>query len=521
MALRGHIDWLSRQQMIGWVQDTAAPDTPVSVFVSVDGRVVGRCLADRPRDDLVRAGIGHGRHGFDFTFPDGALPALSRCTIAVRREGDGTMLPGSPRALDPITAFDADLQERLGHALAEPVDDAERDRRLAFLLDQAQRLRDTRAGQHGKHVASQARPRALVIDVVMPSPERDAGSNAILSHMRSLQRLGYAVSFVPADLWADGAALEAEGITCCLHPWYATVEEVLRRNTGAFALVYLHRVDTAGRYAQLVRDTQRGARLVYSVADLHHLRTSRQAEVEGRPDLASYAEHLRFLELTAARAADAVITHSTVEAALLRQKIPTETVHVVPWAVVPRPTEVPYSERRGLAFIGGYRHRPNVDAARFLIEAVMPAVAALDTEIPCLLVGSGMPDSLRALATVRPGVEAVGHVVELASVFDRVRLTVAPLAYGAGVKGKVLDSLAAGVPCVCTPAAAEGLDLPEPLAELVADTSAGLAQSIAALHGDEGLNRACSESGLAYVAEHLSDGRVDRLMQLATGRSVF
>jgi len=286
-------------------------------------------------------------------------------------------------------------------------------------------------------------------------------------------------------------------------------------------LVYLHRVDTAGRYAQLVRDTQRGARLVYSVADLHHLRTSRQAEVEGRPDLASYAEHLRFLELTAARAADAVITHSTVEAALLRQKIPAETVHVVPWAVVPRPTEVPYSERRGLAFIGGYRHRPNVDAARFLIEAVMPAVAALDTEIPCLLVGSGMPDSLRALATVRPGVEAVGHVVELASVFDRVRLTVAPLAYGAGVKGKVLDSLAAGVPCVCTPAAAEGLDLPEPLAELVADTSAGLARSIAALHGDEGLNRACSESGLAYVAEHLSDGRVDRLMQLATGRAVF
>jgi hypothetical protein len=112
-------------------------------------------------------------------------------------------------------------------------------------------------------------------------------------------------------------------------------------------------------------------------------------------------------------------------------------------------------------------------------------------------------------------------VVELASVFDRVRLTVAPLAYGAGVKGKVLDSLAAGVPCVCTPAAAEGLDLPEPLAELVADTSAGLARSIAALHGDEGLNRACSESGLAYVAEHLSDGRVDRLMQLATGRAVF
>ncbi|KST56673.1 glycosyl transferase [Methylobacterium sp. GXS13] len=520
MALRGHLDRLSRLQMIGWAQDTAAPDTPVSVFVSVDGRVVGRCLADRPREDLVRAGIGHGRYGFDFAFPAGALPALARCTIAVRREGDGAMLPGSPRSLDPVAVFDEDLQERLACALAEPVDETELDRRLAFLLDPTQRLRRARAEPHGEGTERQSRPRALVIDSVMPSAERDAGSNAILSHMRSLRRLGYAVTFVPTDLWADGAALEAEGITCCLHPWYATVEEVLRRNAGAFALVYLHRIDTAGRYSQLARDTQRGARLVYSVADLHHLRTARQAEVEGRVDLAAYAGHLRFLELTAAEAADAVITHSAVEAALLRRRVPAERVHVVPWAVTSRPTAVPFAERRGLAFIGSYRHRPNVDAALFLIEAVMPAVATLDPRIPCLMVGSGMSDSVRALAAVRPGVEAVGHVPELASVFDRVRLTVAPLAYGAGVKGKVLDSLAAGVPCVCTPAAAEGLGLPEPLAGLVSDTPAGLAHAIAAVHGDEKLNRACGEAGLAYVAERLNEGRVDALMQAAIGRSM-
>ena len=501
--------------MIGWAQDTAAPDTPVSLVVSVDGRVVGRCLADRPRDDLVREGIGHGRHGFDFAFPDGVLPALARCTVAVRREGDGMVLPGSPRALDPITVFDEDLQGRLAHALAEPVDDAERDRRLAFLTDQAQRLRHANAKQHGVLAKDQGRPRALVVDTVMPAADRDAGSNAILSHMRSLQRLGYAVTFVPADLWADGAVLEAEGITCCLHPWYATVEEVLRRNAGVFALVYLHRVDTAGRYGQLVRDTQRGTKLVYSVADLHHLRTARQAEVEGRADLAAYAEHLRFLELTAAQAADAVITHSTVEAALLRRHVPAERVHVVPWTVASRTTAVPFVDRRALAFIGGYRHRPNVDAARFLIESVMPAVAKVGPAISCLLVGSGMPDSLRALAASRSGFQAVGQVPDLASVFDRVRLTVVPLAYGAGVKGKVLDSLAAGVPCVCTPAAAEGLDLPEPLAELIAETPTGLARSIMALHEDEGLNQACAAAGLAYVMERLSDWQVDALMRTA------
>ncbi|XYD11747.1 glycosyltransferase [Methylobacterium sp. NMS12] len=105
------------------------------------------------------------------------------------------------------------------------------------------------------------------------------------------------------------------------------------------------------------------------------------------------------------------------------------------------------------------------------------------------------------------------------AVFDRVRLTVAPLAYGAGIKGKVLDSLSAGVPCVCTPAAAEGLDLPEPLAGLVADTTVGMAHSITALHQDEGLNRICAEAGLAYIAARHSEERVDLALQRAVSSS--
>ena len=271
-----------------------------------------------------------------------------------------------------------------------------------------------------------------------------------------------------------------------------------------------------------MRDTQRRARLVYGVADLYHLRTARQAEVEGRADLAAYAEHLRVLELNAARASDAVITHSPHEAAILRTHLPPERVHVVPWAVAPRPVAVPFAARRGLAFVGGYRHRPNVDAARFLIEAVMPELAALGAgrpgaELPCLLAGSGMPESLRALAAARPGVEPVGWVPDLSPLFARVRLSVAPLAYGAGVKGKVLDSLAAGVPCLCTPAAAEGLDLPEPLAGLVSATPAGLARAILALHEDEALNRACAAAGLAYIAARNGEARVDARMRGALG----
>ena len=123
-------------------------------------------------------------------------------------------------------------------------------------------------------------------------------------------------------------------------------------------------------------------------------------------------------------------------------------MHVVPWTVTAQSTAVPFTKRRGVAFIDGFGHAPNQDAAQWLVGEIMPLVRKRSPNIECLLVGSETPESLLRLCD--NGIVAVGHVDTLVEVFDRVRLTVAPLSYGAGVKGKVIESLAAGIPCVCT-----------------------------------------------------------------------
>ena len=93
-------------------------------------------------------------------------------------------------------------------------------------------------------------------------PARDAGSVALLSHMRSLSRLGFGVSFATPDGAAgDRSALAEAGVAVCGTPWYGSVEEVLRREAGRFDLVYLHRVATATAYAGLVRACQPRATL--------------------------------------------------------------------------------------------------------------------------------------------------------------------------------------------------------------------------------------------------------------------
>ena len=147
----------------------------------------------------------------------------------------------------------------------------------------------------------------------------------------------------------------------------------------------------------------------------------------------------------------------------------------------------------------------------------MPLVWRHEPDITCLLVGSAMPERLRQLA--RPGVIPLGQVPDLAEIFGQVRLTVAPLAYGAGVNGKVLDSFAAGIPCVATPIAAEGLDLPDTLAACVGANPADLAALILRLHTDPAANRACSDAALRYVTDTLSETRLDALMQAAVGKA--
>ena len=528
MTVRGHIDGIDRSHVHGWVWDEADPATPVSLTVQIDTLPPLRVLANTYREDLEQNGVGSGRHGFSVKL--GAMSPLAAHVLRIRREHDGTDIPGSPLDIPAVLTFDAACMDDVARTLTDGADEAELLLRAGFLAQQVDRLLQACADKRAHPMAQQqfrarwtgrAAPpppegtqRVLVIDDRYPTPRRDAGSQAVVSHMLSMQRLGFAVVFAAADLsgGTDEAGLDGMGISCRCRPWAGSLEEVLQREANGFAAVYIHRIGNT-RYLPLIRHYQPRARVIYSVADLHHIRLSRQAAVENRPELLEASHRLRAAELAAIRYADSVITHSSFEAGLIRQEVPDAAVHVVPWTMTAQPTKTRFDQRRGIAFVGNYAHAPNLDAALWLVQEVMPTVRRLNPAVECLLVGAGMPDVLRQL--VAPGVRALGYVDHLAGVYDQVRLTVAPLTFGAGVKGKVFESMAAGLPCACTPVAAEGLDLPDALAALVAEDPAQLAAILVRLHEDGAFNAECRAVGLAYVRRALSPRRVDELMRPA------
>jgi hypothetical protein len=550
----GYLDAASRTQVSGWAWIPGHPDEPLALEVLDNGEVIARVLANRYRADLKAASIGDGRHGFELLIPRG-LPALMRHVITIRIADGGAMLENVSATIEPTTQFDDGLAHAVADALAALDGLLEQDRALSFLAGQMDQLlqhrADTEAQRYARHAhrlfrrrwgpnADAADPsflsdpglRALVIDEEVPAVDRDAGSQAIRSHMLALRKLGYRVSFVAAQQFSEGraldensdgiAALERDAITCCRLPAYASVEEVLRRQATCFDLIYLHRLSNATKYLALARQYSPRARVLYSVADLHHLRLERQARIEERSDLLAESSRVRLIECMAALSADAVLTHSVHEAILLGQIVPGANVHVVPWVVDSDMTITDDSQwddqrRNGVAFIANYAHEPNVDAAHFLAETLMPLVWQRDPNISCFLVGSRMPETIRRLA--RPGplraILTLGHLPALDPLFDRVRLTVAPLRYGAGVKGKVLASFAAGVPCAMSAIAAEGIELPSALSACVGASPVDLAGLIVRLHTDAAARREAGRAGLALVKTSFSASCVVKSLKTA------
>jgi Ca2+-binding RTX toxin-like protein/glycosyltransferase involved in cell wall biosynthesis len=543
-ALHGDIDEASHARVTGWAQDQAQPDRPVPLLIMADDKIVGRALANRYREDLEKAGIGQGRHSFHCVLPDD-LSSSGAHVIRVVREADGLDIPGSPKMLPVLAAYDPTLETVLKAVLDRTATGSDEDKALALLAVRLEQLLTRRAertsGRREREalgvfqrrwggtsrdavLASDRDLRALVIDEGVPSADRDAGSVAILSHIRALKVLGYAVTFVAAHDMVRTAALdrlaEDEGISVCGKPHYGCIEDVLCRQAGCFDVVYLHRLSMADRYQSLVRSHLPKARVIYSVADLHHVRLARQAHVEARPELLSVARSTAQTELMLAARADLVFTHSGIEADVLRKQIGPRNVCTVPFAVAPRPAIVPFAKRHGLAFIGSFGHEPNPDGVYWLVREILPLVWAKDPAVTCQIVGHGW-DADR-LPGLDPRVRIVGQAPDLGDVFRTVRLTVAPLRFGAGIKGKVLESFAAALPCVMTDIAAEGLPLPDGLSDLVASDAAGLAERILHLHAGQAVNRDMGSRARAVVREHFSQERVNARFRAAlSGQSAI
>ncbi len=232
---------------------------------------------------------------------------------------------------------------------------------------------------------------------------------------------------------------------------------------------------------------------------LFYLRRERELRLTG---VAQSEESIKKQELRAVHRADGAIAVSEFDRGKLLEKVPNAQIHVVSLIHEAHPQETPFSDRNGILFIGGFQHGPNTDAVLWFLTDIFPIVRSWIPDLRFHIIGTNPPDEIRDRACDHIIVE--GFVEDVEEQFASRRLSIAPLRYGSGVKGKINQSMAYGLPCVATPAAAEGMDLKWGSEIMVAETAHEFAEAVAKLYENQELWTMLARNSVASIERSYS-----------------
>jgi glycosyltransferase involved in cell wall biosynthesis len=354
----------------------------------------------------------------------------------------------------------------------------------------------------------------LIVDHAIPQPDRDAGSRSMWHFMRMFQCRGFDVKFWPHDQRHDAVyaeLLQQHGIEVLLGhqggfpAWFA-------QHAADLHAVLLSRPHVALEYLSLVKKhAPTKLPLLYYGHDIHYMRLGAQLKHAYSPELERQAAQHAAWEQAIWPAVDVVYYPAGNETGLVRKwllehgyrHVAARTIPVYAFDSIPEaPRETP-AERKGIMFVGGFAHAPNADAAQWFAREVMPLVVKEHPGAKLYLLGSNPTPEIRALSSRH--VAVVGYVTEeeLVDYYAKMRLSVAPLRFGAGMKGKVIEAMRYGLPCVMTSVGAQGLEDASFLA--VADDARDFAEQVVRFLDDDEYWAANSASSQRLVRERFSE----------------
>ena len=353
--------------------------------------------------------------------------------------------------------------------------------------------------------------RALVIDDQIPTPDRDADSRRMFELLRILVELGFGVTFVPyngADIPPYSAALQDLGIEFL--PEQTNLAPLLQQLSPDLRVAILSRPMPSWPCLPLIRELSPNTKIIYDTVGLHFPREQRRAEAEGDPDVLARSQLHHYLELTLARGADATWVVSEIDRDVLLSEDPSLHVYVVPTIHPEEHSGRPFAQREGLLFVGNLLHSPNADAVRWLLEDILPLLRQRLPGVLTSIVGSHPPDEMRVLA--RDDVRVLDWVPKLDHLYEHARVFVAPLRFGTGMKVKIGESLAHGLPVVTTDLGAESMGLVNERDVLIANTAEAIAGIVARCYRDEKLWTRVAISGRRTIVRRYAPSTVRGLL---------
>jgi hypothetical protein len=274
---------------------------------------------------------------------------------------------------------------------------------------------------------------------------------------------------------------------------------------------------------------------ILDTQDLHSLRISREnchksGEVFEKDNWLTNPTTLR--ELASIFRSDITLVISVFELELLRETIPAADPLLWHLPFMENPVWddqlTPYDSRSGFICIGNGRHYPNVDSMLWLHDKIWPGIRQVIPDASIAVCGAYLPEAVQALNNPDTGFYIRGWIPDARHTLKQARIQLAPLRFGAGLKSKLIDSMASGCPFVTTPVGAEGMLDFDGWEGCIAPTDKALISRALALYTDRkawtgAQQRGASLINAKYNSQSLGSellGRVEAVQgQLAAFRS--
>jgi len=356
--------------------------------------------------------------------------------------------------------------------------------------------------------------RILIIDHFLPFFDRASGSLRLFNIVKILKTLKYHITFLALNNNLEAIyrpVLEDLGVkTYTLSDLVTEKEDRVRKwlKTSEFDWVIIEFWQNGKIWIPLLRNVTPSTKIIVDSVDVHFVREIREAEVLNNRELLDRALRNKEEEIATYRLADRIWVVTDRDKEAIEEHVSGVPVDIVPNIHERIHVNKTFEETSDLLFVGNFNHPPNRDAVFFFCRDILPLIKKELKDVKFYIAGNNPEDDIKALAS--EDVIVTGYVEDLSPYLLRSRVSVAPLRYGAGMKGKIGEALSWGLPVVTTSVGAEGMGLRDGTHVLIADNPGDFAEKVVRLYKDKELWEELSKNGKNFIEEHYSPQSVTR-----------
>lgn len=339
----------------------------------------------------------------------------------------------------------------------------------------------------------------LIIDHRIPEFDKDAGSLRMDLIIKMLLQLGYNVTFYPDSPPSQPylSVMQDLGVEVIID--YSSFEDFIKERAFQFEIIWMTRPHTSFNKLDIIKSYSPTSSIIYDTNDVHFIREMRRASIEGSQEVLCKANIEKMQEDYLTRNADLTIVVTDTDRDHLLKMNPQLKIRNIPCIYNTVKEQSSYESREGIVFVGGFLHLPNVDGIRWFVKEVWPIFHNEMPNIPFYIIGSNATDEIKIYDN-QNGIKVLGFVPQIKPWLLKSRISVAPLRYGAGMKGKVVEAMAHGLPVVTTSIGAEGMRLNNMENVIISDNPKEFAAELINLYTDKKMWNIISSNSFKHVS---------------------